>query len=173
MFNKPQLELDVYEIPKDLKSKYWEIFKKHHYLDGAINKGARCWVAYLWGNPVAFNSVLAMPSGSLKRAWREHRLVVLSDYQGMGIGSAMSECVGEILLSEDKRFFSKTANIKLGFLQESVDHNGDQPVRMESQEKTISKAPEKITTIWLIKNCLYGYATPMSIWDAKKILFKI
>jgi GNAT superfamily N-acetyltransferase len=113
-FNKPQLDIEVYEIPKDLKSKYWEIFKKHHYLDGAINKGARCWVAYLWGNPVAFNSVLAMPSGSLKRAWREHRLVVLSDYQGMGIGSAMSECVGEILLSEGKRFFSKTANIKLG-----------------------------------------------------------
>jgi len=113
-FNKPQLELDVYEIPKDLKSKYWEIFKKHHYLDGAINKGARCWVAYLWGVPVAFNSVLAMPSGSLKHAWREHRLVVLSDYQGMGIGNAMSECIGEILLSEGKRFFSKTANIKLG-----------------------------------------------------------
>ena len=47
-------------------------------------------------------------------AWREHRLVVLSDYQGMGIGNAMSECVGEILLSEGKRFFSKTANSKLG-----------------------------------------------------------
>ena len=82
MFDKPQLELDVYEIPKDLKSKYWEIFKKHHYLDGAINKGARCWVAYLWGNPVAFNSVLAMPSGSLKRAWREHRWLFCRTIRG-------------------------------------------------------------------------------------------
>lgn len=119
MFAKPKLELDVYEIPKDLKSKYWDIFKKHHYLDGSVNKSARCWVAYLWGDPVAFNSVLSMPCGSLKRAWREHRLVVLSDYQGMGIGSAMSECVGEILLSEDKRFFCKTANIKLGVYRNS------------------------------------------------------
>ncbi len=117
-FNKPQLDIEVFEIPKEYKPAFWNIFKKHHYLDGAINKGARCWVAYLWGVPVAFNSVLAMPSGSLKHAWREHRLVVLSDYQGMGIGSAMSECIGEILLSEGKRFFSKTANIKLGEYRE-------------------------------------------------------
>ena len=110
-FNKPQLDIEVFEIPKEYKSQFWNIFKKHHYLTGEINKGARCWVAYLWGVPVAFNSVLAMPSGSLKMAWREHRLVVLSDYQGMGIGNAMSECVGEILLSEGKRFFSKTANL--------------------------------------------------------------
>ena len=32
----------------------------------------------------------------------------------MGIGNRMSECIGKILTSEDKRFFSKTANIKLG-----------------------------------------------------------
>jgi hypothetical protein len=121
MFDKPQLELDVYEIPKDFKQKYWDIFKKHHYLGDKLNTSARCWVAYLWGNPVAFNSVLAMPSGSLKRAWREHRLVVLSDYQGMGIGNNMSECVGEILISEDKRFFSKTANIKLGEYRNNKD----------------------------------------------------
>jgi len=121
MFDKPQLELDVYDIPKDFKQKYWNIFKKHHYLGDKLNTSARCWVAYLWGNPVAFNSVLAMPSGSLKRAWREHRLVVLSDYQGMGIGNSMSECIGEILIKEDKRFFSKTANIKLGEYRNSKE----------------------------------------------------
>jgi len=121
MFEKPKLELDVYEIPKGFKEKYWRIFKKHHYLGDKLNVSARCWVAYLWGNPVAFNSVLAMPSGSLKRAWREHRLVVLSDYQGMGIGNNMSECIGEILMREDKRFFSKTANIKLGEYRNSKE----------------------------------------------------
>jgi hypothetical protein len=117
-FNKPQLDIEVYEIPKEYKSAFWNIFRKHHYLDGAINKSARCWVAYLWGVPVAFNSVLAMPSGSLKHAWRGHRLVVLPDYQGMSIGSSMTECVGEILILEGKRYFCKTANIKLGEFRE-------------------------------------------------------
>ena len=51
MFDKPQLELDVYDIPKDFKQKYWNIFKKHHYLGDKLNTSARCWVAYLWGNP--------------------------------------------------------------------------------------------------------------------------
>jgi len=114
MFNKPIIKLDVYEITKDHKQCYWDIFKKHHYLTGSLNKAARCWVAYLWGMPVAFNSVLSMPSGTLKNAWRGHRLVVLSDYQGMGIGTAVSECAGEVLKAEGKRLFCKTANMKLG-----------------------------------------------------------
>ena len=113
-FTRPVLDITLYEIPTSLKSTYWDIFKKHHYLSGSINKAARCFVAYLWEVPVAFNSVLSMPSGTLKNAYREHRLVVLSDYQGMGIGNVVSETTGEILLNEDKRFFCKTANIKLG-----------------------------------------------------------
>ena len=40
-FNKPQLDIEVYEIPKEYKPTFWNIFRKHHYLDGAINKGAR------------------------------------------------------------------------------------------------------------------------------------
>jgi GNAT superfamily N-acetyltransferase len=114
VFKRPVIEIDVFDVPKELKETYWKMFKKHHYLGDKLNKSARCWVGYLWDNPVVFNSVLAMPSGSLKHAWREHRLVVLSDYQGMGIGNRMSECVGKILRLENKRFFSKTANIKLG-----------------------------------------------------------
>jgi len=33
----------------------------------------------------------------------------------------MSECVGKILVGEDKRFFSKTANIKLGEYRNQQD----------------------------------------------------
>jgi len=114
MFERPEVNLDIYEIPKELKQDYWDIFSKHHYLTKSIHKGARMWVAYLWGNPVAFNSVLPLPHGNLKQAWRGHRLVVLSDYQGMGIGSCLAEFAGELLISEGKRYFTKTANIKLG-----------------------------------------------------------
>ena len=113
-FIRPKRIVIVYEIPSQLKEEYWKLFKKHHYLSSSLNKSARCFVGYMWNVPVVFNSVLRMPSGTIHNAWREHRLVVLADYQGLGIGSTMSECVGEIIIKNGGRFFSKTANIKLG-----------------------------------------------------------
>ena len=112
--NRPKIEIIVYEIFGDAKIAYWNRFKKHHYLNEDLNKASRCWVAEMNGELVGFNSVLALPSGTLKNAYREHRLVVLADFQGMGIGTNLSECIGEIMLSEGKRFYSKTVNPKLG-----------------------------------------------------------
>lgn len=113
-FTRPKIELEIYEIPKEKKIAFWNLFKKHHYLSEQLNIAARCYVGYWEGNPVAFESVLALPSGTMRNAWREHRLVVLCDHQGLGLGNAMSEAMGEMLLVKGKRFFSKTANIKLG-----------------------------------------------------------
>lgn len=110
----PELNLEVYELPKEFKDVYWNIFKKHHYMSGKLNKAADCYVGYLWGNPVVFNSVLRMPCGTIKNAYRGHRLVVLCDYQGMGLGTIMSELAGELVLRNGGRYFCKTANIKLG-----------------------------------------------------------
>jgi len=113
-YTRPKIELEIYEIPKEYKRFFWELFKKHHYLSEELNVAARCYVGYWEGNPVAFESTLSLPSGTMKNAWREHRLVVLCDYQGLGLGNTMSEFMGEYLKRDGKRFFSKTANIKLG-----------------------------------------------------------
>lgn len=110
---KPIIILDIYDCNSD-KLNIWNLFKKEHYLTTNINKSSRCFLA-CWGDiPVAFYAVISMPSGTIKNAWRGHRLVVLSDYQGLGIGNRLSEWVAELLLAEGKRFFAKTANIKLG-----------------------------------------------------------
>lgn len=88
----------------------WRIFKEHHYLTGEINKAARCFVAFVNGDPAAFCSVLPFPHPKLKGAWKEHRTVVLPDYQGVGLGNRLSETVGDLLLSEGKRFISTTGH---------------------------------------------------------------
>lgn len=92
----------------------WNLFKKHHYLTEQINKASRVFIAKWQDKIVGFNAVLPMPSGTLKNAWREHRLVILSDFQGLGFGNTLSEATGELLKKAGKRYFSKTANIKLG-----------------------------------------------------------
>ena len=92
----------------------WSIFSKHHYLSANLNKSAKHWMCSWDGTPVAFTSVIAMPSGTLKNAFRGHRTVVFPDYQGLGIGVRLSDAIGQIYVSEGKRYFSKTTHPRMG-----------------------------------------------------------
>jgi len=109
-YQRPEIVLEI--LPATSES--WKDFSPHHYLDGNVNKGAACWVTIWNGRLVGFLSSIAMPSGTLKNAWRGHRTVVLPEFQGLGIGARMTEALGEIHLSEGKRFFTKTAHPRLG-----------------------------------------------------------
>lgn len=112
---RPQIELRVFPC----KTSLWFVFRDHHYLSAELQKSAKCFAAF-WHQPngedrlVAFESIMAMPSGQVSDAWREHRLVVLPDYQGLGIGPAVSEFVGDMLARRGKRFFSRTMHPGLG-----------------------------------------------------------
>jgi len=92
----------------------WPIFRNHHYLSGSINQSARCWVATWKGSPVGFASAIAFPNGAIQNAWREHRTVILPDFQGLGIGVRLSDSVAWMFRSQGCRYFSKTAHPRLG-----------------------------------------------------------
>ena len=92
----------------------WEIFGKHHYLSGKINKSANSFVATYNGKPVGMTSIIAFPSGNWKDGWRGHRTVVLPEFQGMGIGSALSDYTANMVISNGGRFFSKTSHPAFG-----------------------------------------------------------
>lgn len=95
-------------------TKMWDMFKKHHYLSGEINNASSCYCGCINERPVSFVAALAFPFGGGKHAWREHRLVVLPDFQGIGIGNAMSEAIAQGYLEKGCRYFSKTANPRCG-----------------------------------------------------------
>jgi GNAT superfamily N-acetyltransferase len=90
------------------------MFRHHHYLNYDINRGARCWITTWKGIPVGFSSAIAFPSGTVRNAWREHRTVVLPEFQGLGIGVRISDTVGEMFLSQGCRYFSKTSHPRMG-----------------------------------------------------------
>ena len=50
----------------------------------------------------------------MKNAWREHRTVVLPDYQGMGFGVRISDAVAEMFIKDGCRYFSKTVHPRMG-----------------------------------------------------------
>jgi GNAT superfamily N-acetyltransferase len=92
----------------------WGVFAPHHYLAESINRSAHCYMA-LWGEHlVGFVAAIAYPSGTLKSAYREHRLVVLPDFQGLGIGPRLSEAVAQHYVDHGKRYFSKTSHPRIG-----------------------------------------------------------
>lgn len=96
------------------------MFKNHHYLNGDINNASRCYVAVWEGQIIGFLSTLASPNGYMKNAWRGHRLVILPDFQGMGIGMKFVDAVAQIHLDQGHRFFSRNAHPRMGwYLQHS------------------------------------------------------
>ena len=112
---RPQIELQVYRTTCDT----WDRFKKYHYMTAELNAASTCFV-FTWNNKlVAFESILPLPNGSYKNAYREHRLVVLPDFQGLGLGIKISEWCGGILKNEGKTFYTKTVNPALGIFRQN------------------------------------------------------
>jgi GNAT superfamily N-acetyltransferase len=82
---RPRVELEVSRCT----ASSWKLFAPHHYLSGELVPSAWCWLAWWRGRPGCFSSWLPfVGKGPLAR--REHRTVVLPDYQGVGIGMAFS-----------------------------------------------------------------------------------
>jgi GNAT superfamily N-acetyltransferase len=106
---RPKIELDL--LPCGCEA--WAAFRAHHYLSGDISRSARCWLAVMNGEAVGFVGVLAFPNGHFKNAWREHRLVIMPDYQGHGLGMRISDAVGAIITAAGGRYFSKTAHPRI------------------------------------------------------------
>ena len=102
---RPAVDLEIGRVRKQA----WVYFKRHHYLNSTLARGARCFGAWYQGRLVAFASVIPFPH-AVRPGWREHRTVCLPDFQGVGIGNALSEFVGSIYRSSGKPYFSTTGN---------------------------------------------------------------
>jgi len=103
---RPQINLKIFRCKYDA----WELFKQHHYLSQDLNKASKCFLVTWNDIPVAFNATMSFPHPTVKNAWRASRTVVLPDYQGMGIGSWLSDYIGSLVKVENGRFFSKTTH---------------------------------------------------------------
>ena len=94
---RPPIELEVHRCGPGA----WQMFARHHYLSGRLNRSARCYLATWHGTPVAFCAVLALAGRRGHR--RITRLVTLPDYQGLGIGMRLAEAVAEHYTAADYR----------------------------------------------------------------------
>jgi len=87
---RPEIKLQIVGTTRKL----WSCFARYHYLNSSLNKAAKCFLAIWDGAPVAFCAVLPLMGKFMRR--RVSRLVVLPDYQGIGIGSSFLKGIGHI-----------------------------------------------------------------------------
>lgn len=103
---RPPIDIELYRST----SAAWGTFHRHHYLSGDLHRAAHCFVALVEGRPAAFASAMHFPHPRTKNIWREHRTVCLPDFQGVGIGNAVSETVASAYRARGKRYRSVTAS---------------------------------------------------------------
>ena len=63
-------------------------------MNTSINPAAQCYVATIWGKVVGFIAVIHFPHPRVRNMKKITRLVVLPDYQGIGVGKALLNFVG-------------------------------------------------------------------------------
>lgn len=101
---RPPIDVEIRRVDR----KAWKLFKPHHYLTGEINQSARCWVAYVWGEPAVFTSVIAVLGK--KAEFRGHRTVVLPDYQGLGLAMVISEMISSAAAAHGYTYRGSTSH---------------------------------------------------------------
>jgi GNAT superfamily N-acetyltransferase len=85
------------------------MFRQYHYLTSELGAGIRCYAAICRNKPIAF---IAVASVRMKTTYyRVSRLVVLPDYQGIGIGKQLLNFIAELYSSQTKMpFYILTSN---------------------------------------------------------------
>lgn len=99
---RPTIDLDIHEDGRPI----WRLFAPHHYLSGSLHGAAKCYTAWADGAPVAFTSHIHFqhPSPKTRNLRMGHRLVVLPDYQGLGIGGRLDDWLGQHLYDQGYRY---------------------------------------------------------------------
>jgi GNAT superfamily N-acetyltransferase len=102
---RPAIVLEVSRCGANL----WPLFAAHHYLNHALAVSAVSFVARWEARPVAFSAWLPFV-GPGRPARREHRTVTLPDYQGAGIGHALSGLIAGLWRGLGYRALSTTTH---------------------------------------------------------------
>jgi GNAT superfamily N-acetyltransferase len=112
--SRPTIQLEIHECTRSL----WSLFRQYHYLNTNILTSNKHYVALYNSKPVAFISIGR--SQYKYKYWRVSRLVVLPDYQGVGIGTRFLTWAAQYSYEKTRLdFFIVSSNPQLIHLRNS------------------------------------------------------
>ena len=104
--NRPEIKFEIYQT-RD--KSVWRMFAKHHYLNYNHNNAANVYLAFVNNQLAGFISVIIQPHPTAKNIKRVHRLVIMPDYQGAGIGIKLLNFIGKKYLNNKYRYRIRTS----------------------------------------------------------------
>jgi GNAT superfamily N-acetyltransferase len=116
--SRPKIELQIFRC----RYETWNIFKSSHYMSQDLNKAAKCFVWIMNDKPVGFIAILPFPHGNIENGYRISRVVVLPDYQGLGIGFQIIDYFGALYKADNKNMYIKTSNPALFGAMKKNEH---------------------------------------------------
>ena len=99
--NRPEIKFEIFHYGN---KSIWKMFAKHHYLSHSHNNAANVFIATVNDQVAGFLSVLHLPHPKAKTIKKVHRLVILPDYQGAGIGIKFLNEIGKAYKQEKWRY---------------------------------------------------------------------
>ena len=107
---RPKIELQIVRC----RYETWKLFKQHHYLSEDLNKAAINYLV-LWNEqPIAFVGVLPFPGVGDEKTRRISRIVVLPDFQGLGLGKSILNYISSLYAKDESTMYIRTMSPALG-----------------------------------------------------------
>ena len=98
-FQRPKIEVKI----RRAEQSEWKIFKEFHYLSAEHNKSAHKYICEINNEIIGWCSVLHFPHPKVKNMKKIHRIVILPDYQGIGIGNMFLNEIAKIYKEQKQR----------------------------------------------------------------------
>ena len=143
---------------------YWEMFRRHHYLDTRMSRSVHCYVGFIGDKPVAFHAAIHSTNRDIHSYWRGHRTVVLPEFQGLGIGTAFSDAIAQMYVDRGLRYFSKTAHPSFG------EHREKSPLWRPTSTNKKSRAASYIKKDGTVRE-MPGYGGTTTARDAYRVCY--
>lgn len=156
---RPKIKMEI----RKGSAQDWPRFRKHHYLNHSLNPSAQVYLAFVEIDGVFRECALTSYISAVgMKGWRrEHRTVVLPDFQGISVGNNLVETVAEQLWIRQKiRFRSTTASPAfIAYRYSKKDRwvlvnqgmaNYEKPETVKARGMhDLKKAKDRVTTSWV------------------------
>jgi hypothetical protein len=103
---RPPIHVQIFPCDRSV----WSAFSRFHFLSAELSASAKCFAATADGTLAGFIAYVHQPHAKTRNIKRITRTVVTPDFQGIGLGSVMSDWLGQSLYEQGFRLHSVTAH---------------------------------------------------------------
>lgn len=116
--SRPKIELQIFRC----RFEAWKLFKQHHYLTEDLQKSAEMFLLQMNDQYIGFFGILPFPGVGDAKTRRLSRMVILPDFQGLGIGTKAFNYLCSLYKAEGHQMYVRTVSPGLGkFMEKSED----------------------------------------------------